>query len=85
MTYSSQGDIESKVFSNVLNTVLVTSIDANTTRVTTTPNVDLTGLGRVIKVLIKSQLSKAVENSLADMKYFAENEEVSPRKLKTQK
>jgi carbon monoxide dehydrogenase subunit G len=85
MTFSFQGDIESKVFGDVLNTVTVTIIDSNTAKVTVTPNVDLKVLGRIIKIVIKSKLAKAVENSLKDMKYFAENDKVSPRKLKTQK
>jgi hypothetical protein len=85
MTFSFQGDITSPVFSNVLNTVTVIPVNANKSRVITSPNVDLTFLGKVMSPLLKAGLGSAIKKGLEDLKYYTENNKISPRKLKSQK
>jgi len=85
MTFSFQGDITSPVFSNVINTVKVIPVSANESRVIAAPNVDLTFLGKVMSPLIKAGLGGAIKKGLEDLKYYAENNKISPRKLKSQK
>ncbi|MFT7614591.1 MAG: hypothetical protein ACI9J3_003573 [Parvicellaceae bacterium] len=85
MTFSFQGDIKSPVFSNVINTVAVIAVNETTSKIIATPNVDLTFLGKVMFPLIRLSLGSAVGNGLLDLKYFAENDKVSPRKLASQK
>lgn len=85
MTFSFQGDITSKLFSNVINTVTVIAVNENTSRIIASPNVDLTFLGKVISPLIKVGLGSAINKGLEDLKYYAENNKISPRKLAAQK
>jgi len=81
MTFSFQGDIKSPVFSNVLNTVTVVSINANKSSISASPNVDLTFLGKIMSPLIKAGLSSSIKKGLEDLKYYAENDKISPRKI----
>jgi hypothetical protein len=85
MTFSFQGDITSKVFSNVMNTVTVVPMGKKKSKIIASPNVDLTFLGKIMSPLIKSGLGSAIKKGLEDLKYFAENNKVSPRKLASQK
>jgi len=85
MTFSFQGDIKSPVFSNVLNTVTVVPVNANKSRITASPNVDLTFIGKVISPLIKAGLGGAIKKGLKDLKYYAENDTISPRKIASKK
>tara|TARA_B110000211_G_C14056203_1_gene543489 strand:+ start:1518 stop:1997 length:480 start_codon:yes stop_codon:yes gene_type:complete len=85
MTFSFQGDIKSPIFSNVISTNTVVTIDENTTKVIATPNVDLKTLGFIMYPLIKAGLGSAVQKGLNDLKHYAENDKLSPRKLASQK
>jgi len=85
MNFSFQGDITSKIFSNVINTVTVIPVSKNKSRIIVSPNVDLTLLGKIMSPLIKAGLGSAIKKGLEDLKYFAENNKVSPRKLASQK
>jgi len=85
MTFSFKGVITSKIFSNVISTNAVTAIDENTSKVTVTPNVDLKVLGILMYPLIKMNLGKLIKQGLMDLKYFAENDKISPEKLASQK
>jgi len=85
MTFSFKGVITSKVFSKVISTNSVTAIDKNTSKVTTTPDVDLKVFGILMYPLIRWNLGKLLTQGLMDLKYFAENDKPSPEKLASQK
>jgi len=85
MRLSFKGVITSKMFDSVISTNLVTPIDEKTSKVTVTPTIDLTILGKLMYPLIRMNLSKTINGVLLDLKYFAENDKPSPEKLKTQK
>jgi len=84
MTFSFKGVITSIMLRGVISTNAVVAIDANTSKVTVTPEVDLKILGILMYPLIKMNLSKTIDEVLADLKYFAENDRPSPEKLATQ-
>ena len=85
MTFSFKGVITSKVFTNVISTNTVSAINDNTSKVTVTPNVDLTWIGVIMSPLIRLNLSKTLNEVLKDLKYFAENDKPSPQKLASHK
>ena len=81
MTFSFEGDIKSPVFSHVLNTVTVIPVNPTKSRITASPNVALTFFGKVMSPLFKAGLGSALKKGLEDLKYYAENDEISPRKM----
>ncbi len=85
MSYSFKGVFESKMFTDVTNTMVLTSIDADTTEVQITPALKLTLLGKLLSPMIRMMVSKTTDEILDDMKYFIENGKPSPRKLASQK
>ena len=85
MTFSFKGVITSKMFTSVISTNAVTSIDEKTSKVTVTPAIDLTFLGKLMSPMIRMNLNKTINGVLDDLKYFAENDKPSPEKLKAQK
>jgi hypothetical protein len=82
MNLSFRGMIISKMFDSVISTNLVTKINENTSKVTITPSIDLTFIGMLMYPLIKVSLSKTLNEVLDDLKYFSENDEPSPHKVK---
>jgi len=84
-TFSFKGVIDSKMFKSLTNTMELTSIDANTTEVKITPEVELSFIGTLMSPMIKMQLSKAIDQLLDDLKYYVENGKPSPKKLASQK
>ena len=83
-TLSFKGVIESKIFSKLISTNEVKSIDENTSEVIITPHVDLTFIGKLISPMVKMQLSKTLDQVLDDLKYYVENGKPSPAKLASQ-
>ena len=81
MTFSFKGVIKSVMFTRVVSSNKVVSVDADTSKVIVTPQIDLTLLGKLMYPLIKLNLNKTVNEVLADLKYFAENDKPSPEKL----
>jgi len=81
MSFSFKGIITSKLFTKVISSNKVTAIDENTSKVTATPQIDLTFLGTLMSPLIKLQLGKSVDEGLEDLKYYVENGKPSPAKL----
>ena len=84
-TFSFKGVFDSKILQSVTNTTELTSIDENTTRLTITPNIELSFIGVLMSPMIRMQLSKLTDQLLDDLKYYVENGKPSPSKLAAQK
>ena len=85
MSYSFKGVFKSKMFNDVTNTLEVTSINANTTKVHITPALKLTILGSLMSPMIRMMVSRTTDEILDDLKYYVENGKPSPRKLASQR
>lgn len=84
-TYSFKGVFDSKMFNDVISSMEVISIDANTTKVEITPSLKLTLLGILMYPMIRMKISKVTDEILDDLKYYVENGKPSARKLASQK
>ncbi len=84
-TFSFKGVFDSKMFTSVINTSGLRTIDENTTEVSFGPNIQLSFIGTLMYPMIRMMLGKAVDTILEDLKYFVENGKPSPKKLAAQK
>ena len=84
-TFSFKGVFDSKMFTSVINTSGLRTIDENTTEVSFGPNIQLSFIGTLMYPMIRMMLGKAVDVILEDLKYFVENGKPSPKKLAAQK
>jgi len=84
MTFSFNGVFKSIMFKSVVNSSEIVSTGENSATVKVTSEVELSFLGSLMAPIIKMQLGKAIDEILADLKYYVEEGKPSPSKLAAQ-